>query len=120
MYALDRSRDAIFIERLHAKTLARGLKWNLTEHEGRYQVQIGEFVVEIGEGVGSGDSADIEVLICSPAGKALEILTPEILQESTSETAVPRRRAFAETYEAARRMALGVDQVIENLIEHLL
>jgi len=33
---------------------------------------------------------------------------------------IPRKRQFAETYEAARRMALGVDRVIEKLIETLI
>lgn len=120
MHALDRSRDAIFVERLHAKSLARGLAWSPTEHEGRYQVQVGEFIVEIGDGGGDADHADPEILICRPDGRALEILTPSLLPEAVNADGVTQRQAFVETYEIARRIALGVDSVIENLIENLL
>ncbi len=117
MYALDRTRDAIFIERLHAKSLARGLEWTPTEHEGRYQVTIGEFTVEIGEGGDTG--VEPEILIIR-GGKALEILTPDLLPEPTQPGAISRRQAFGETYEAARRIGLGVDRAIESLIQSLL
>jgi hypothetical protein len=112
MDGLDRSRDAVFIERLHAKTLARGVPWEPTEHDGRYQAQVGEFVIEVGEG-----AADPEILICRPDGKALEILTPDSLGEP--EQGASRRQLFAETYEGARRSGLGVDRAIEALIHAL-
>ena len=120
MNALDRARDAILVRRLHAKTLSKGLAWSQTPHEGRYQVQIGEFVIEIGEGGGDVVHADPEILICRPDGKALEILTPSALPEGPDSGDVSLRRAFAETFEAARRIALDVDGVIEGLIQHLL
>ena len=120
MHALDRTRDAIFVERLHAKSLVQGLTWITTEHEGRYQVHVGEVLVEIGEGSGDPEHADPEILICRPDGRALEILTPSILPESRVEGVVPRRQAFVEIYEAARRMALGVDKVLEDLILKLM
>jgi hypothetical protein len=110
-YALDRSRDAIFVERLHAKTMARTLGWARSEHDGRYQVRLGDFLVEIGEGSATDD--DPEILICDADGKAIEILT---LEEANEAVCIARRQAFAETYEAARRIALGVDQVIDRLI----
>ena len=120
MHALDRTRDAIFVERLHAKSLVQGLTWITTEHEGRYQVHVGEFIVEIVEGSGDPENADPEILICRPDGRALEILTPSILPESRVEGVVSRRQAFGEIYEAARRMALGVDKVLEDLILKLM
>ena len=89
--------------------------WTPAEHEGRYQVQIGDYVVEIGEGAG----ADPEMLICRAAdGRALEIVTPEVLS-GDPETAAALRQIFAETYEGARRIALGVDAVVESLIQRL-
>ena len=120
MNALDRTRDAIFVERLHSKTMARGLAWAQTENDGRYQVHVGEFIVEIGDGGGDAENADPEILICRPDGRALEIITPAVLPVAHAEGAVPRRQAFAETYEAARRIALGVDSVLETLIANLL
>jgi len=114
-YALDRTQDAIFVERLHAKTLARGLEWVRTEHDGRYQVQIGDYVIEIGE----GDEGEPEILVCDADGKAIEILTPDLLGEPGAEGAPSRRRQVMETYEAARRLALGVDEVFETLIKSL-
>ena len=120
MQSVNRARDAIFVERLHAKSVARGLAWSQTEHEGRYQVQVGEFIVEIGDGGGDVDHADPEILICRPDGRALEILTPSLLPDSTQPNGISQRQAFVETYEIARRIALGVDSVIENLIENLL
>ena len=116
-YALDRSRDAIFVERLHAKTLARSLEWSRTEHEGRYQVQLGEFLVEIGEGAATANGP--EILLCGPDGRALEVITPEMLTEGRQDVAAARREAFEQTYEAARRMALGVDLAIDSLIRVL-
>ena len=112
--ALDRSRDALFVERLHAKTLARGLRWACGEHEGRYQVQLGQFLVEVGEGA----RGDPEILICDDDGRAIELLSPALLAENDNGPDVERARAraFDEIYEAARRMALGVDQVIDTLI----
>jgi len=118
MHALDRSRDAIFVERLHAKTMARGLNWALTEHEGRYQVHVGEFIIEIGEG-GDAEHADPEILICKPDGRALEVLTPDILPEAPG-AGLSRREIFAQTYEGARRIALRVDSILDNLIQNLL
>jgi hypothetical protein len=115
-YALDRSRDAIFVERLHAKTMARSLAWARGEHAGRYQVRLGEFLVEIGEGAGPDDP---EILICGADGQAIEILTGEMLADADQVAARGRRQAFVEIYEAARRMALGVDQVIDGLITAL-
>ena len=120
MNALDRTRDAVFVERLHAKTLVKGLPWGQTAHDGRYQVLVGEFIVEIGDGAGESDHGVLEILVCRPDGRALEVLTPALLPETVGDHAIPRKRQFAETYEAARRMALGVDRVIEKLIETLL
>ena len=108
MHALDRSRDALFVERLHAKTLARGLAWAPSEHEGRFCVAVGDWLVEIGEGGADGTA---EILICGKDGQALELLTPDQIEDS--------RQMFAETYEQARRIALGVDGVIDSLIETL-
>lgn len=116
-YALDRSRDAIFVERLHAKTLARSLAWSRTEHEGRYQVQLGDYVVEIGEGAATANGP--EILLCAADGKALEVITPEMLEGANDVVAAARREAFEETYEGARRMALGVDAAIDDLIAAL-
>jgi hypothetical protein len=120
MNAIDRTRDAVFVERLHARTLAKGLAWGQTAHEGRYQVNVGEFVVEIGDGAGEADHGELEILVCQPDGRALEVLTAALLPEAVGDHAISRNRQFAETYEVARRMALGVDQVIEKLIETLL
>lgn len=108
MNALDRSRDALFVERLHAKTVARGLAWAPSEHEGRFCVEVGDWLVEIGEG---GADYGSEILICGKDGKALELLSPGPSKES--------RQLFAQTYEGARRIALGVDAVIDSLIESL-
>ncbi len=36
-----------------------------------------------------------------------------------AETALRLRQVFAETYEGARRIALGVDAVVESLIQKL-
>lgn len=108
MNALDRSRDALFVERLHAKSLAGSLAWTPSEHEGRFCVELGDWLVEIGEG---GADNGAEVLICGKDGKALELLTPGLGEDS--------RRIYAETYEAARRIALGIDGVIDSLIENL-
>ena len=99
-YALDRSRDAIFVARLHAKTMARRLPWVRAEHEGRYQVRVGDFLVEIADA----------------AGQAIEILTADLLVEANAQIGDARRMAFVETYEAARRIALGVDRMIDDLI----
>ena len=96
MAGLDRSRDALFVERLHAKTLARGLAWAPTEHEGRYH----------------------EVLICGADGRAMELLTPDLLPAS-AEGAPSREEAFAETFEGARRSATGVDRALDSLISAL-
>lgn len=113
-YALDRSRDAIFVERLHAKTLARSLAWSRTEHHGRYAVRLGDYVVEIGEGPAAAHGP--EILLCGPDGKALELITPDVLEGASPRAAAARREAFEETYEGARRMALGVDAAIDSLI----
>lgn len=120
MHALDRTRDAIFVERLHAKTMVRGLVWAQTENDGRFQVHVGEFIVEIGDGSGDVENADPEILICRADGRALEIITPAVLPAAHGEGSVSRRQAFAETYEAARRIALGIDSVLETLIANLL
>ena len=112
MSSLDRSRDAVFIEKLHAKSQAGGVPWETTEHEGRYQAQIGEFVIEIGEG-----ESEPEILICRPDGKALEILTPDLFSDPGHSD--PRPQLFAETYDSARRVAMGVDKAIESLIQAL-
>jgi hypothetical protein len=113
-HALDRTRDALFVERLHAKSLARGLAWAPGEHEGRYQVHLGGFLVEVGDGA---DGCP-EILICDAAGKALEILTPDLV-DGPDENGLSRRQMFVEVHEAARRLALGIDQVIESLIRQL-
>ncbi len=115
MAGLDRTRDALFVERLHAKTLARGIQWQPTEHEGRYQARIGEFVIEIGEGAGGEEH---ELLICGADGRAMELLTPDLLTPA-AEGAPSRQEAFAETYEGARRAATGVDKAIDSLIAAL-
>ena len=111
----DRTREAVLVERLHAKTMAKALAWTPAEHEGRYQVQVADYVVEIGEGAGS----EPEILLCRAAdGRALEIVTPELLS-GDPEVAAGLRQVFAETYEGARRIALGVEAVVETLIQRL-
>jgi hypothetical protein len=116
-YALDRSRDAIFVERLHAKTLARSLAWTRTEHDGRYAVRVGDYLVEIGEGAATAHGP--EILLCAADGQALEVITPEILEGANERAEAARREAFEETFEGARRMALGVDAAIDSLIRAL-
>ena len=111
----DRTREAVLVERLHARTTSRSLAWTPAEHEDRYQVNVGDYVVEIGEGT----DGEPEMLICRAAdGKALEIVTPQVLS-GDAETALRLRQVFAETYEGARRIALGVDAVVESLIQKL-
>jgi hypothetical protein len=114
-HALDRTRDAQFVERLHAKSLARGLAWTRTEHDGRYQVHLGDFLIEVGDGVGGQP----EILICDAEGKAIEILTPDLLSEPDDAQAAERRQMFVEIHEAARRLALGIDAVLDALIDEL-
>ena len=57
-----------------------------------------------------------EILICDAAGQAIEILTADLLVEANAQIGDARRMAFVETYEAARRIALGVDRMIDDLI----
>jgi hypothetical protein len=111
----ERTREAVLVERLHAKTMARALAWTPAQHEDRYQVQVGDYVMEIGEGA----EGEPEILICRLTdGRALEIVTPDILS-GDPERATALRQVFAETYETARRIALGVEAVVESLIQRL-
>ena len=78
--------------------------------------QLGEFLVEIGEGAATLE--DPEILICGDDGQAIELLTPALLAEAADDPGADQARAhaFVEIYDAARRMALGVDKVIDTLI----
>ena len=82
----DRTREAVLVERLHARTTSRSLAWTPAEHEDRYQVNVGDYEVEIGEGT----DGEPEMQICRAAdGKALEIVTPPGVERGRRDRAAP-------------------------------
>lgn len=99
MQTSQTTNDATFIERLRDRTLARSLAWSRTEHDGRYTVRLGDYVVEIG----ASAATTPEVMLSRADGRTLELYRADSRGGRVAEA---RRLAFEQTYAAARTIAL--------------
>jgi len=108
------------VQRVHDLTQSGNLCWEETEKEGVYQAAFPDNTVRIREIYTLNEyeehtGIDYELSIYNEEGKLLE-------QVKDTDIASVYREAFAtmkKTYESARRLALGVDTALDNLIGHL-
>jgi len=99
---------SMILIRLRAKTIAGELKWEKTEEEGEYQVSLPQYSIRI-----SRDRSFTKLAIFDDSGDFIESL-------SVADISDPGVRNTLESlYSEARRIALGVDEALDNILNDL-
>lgn len=114
---MSESKNAALIQRLHARTKEGKILWERTIDEGVFRATVGATSVSLVPDKtpdGWGNYVDTTLLrIFNDEGSVIE----EISSDSVG------KREFAdllqELYELARRQAMGVDQILDKLLDQL-
>jgi hypothetical protein len=110
----DKQRLTALARRLAAATAARSAKWQLGEDD------VYVWAAEEGSATivsrGRDDEPPYELAVFSPKRERVEELTWALLEDDRP---APWNEALVELYRAARRSALGADELIDALVEAL-
>lgn len=110
----DTQRLTTLAHRLAAATAARKARWELGENDV-YVWAANEGSVTI-VSRDRDDEPPYELAVLSPSGERLDELTSALLEDDRP---APWNEALVDLYRAARRSALGADDIIEALIDAL-
>jgi hypothetical protein len=102
-------RIATLVERLHERTKAKKLAWERNA-KGNFEKSFPDYTVELSE----DRDWNIWLHIYNDEGDIIETISDEMLRQGRLQG-----DKLAELYTMARRIALGSDQAIENLISAL-
>lgn len=114
---------AILANGLYRKTLAGNINWKETEIDGVYQASLASYSVRISlDESEAGRASDVRISIVSGEGSVIESFTDEDLdQEWLLELTVEehRYRIMYGIYETARRLALGSEKAVNDILSEL-
>ena len=112
------SKLVTLVRRLHERTTAGEIDWERTPHEGSYQCSFTSYVMQIRTRPSrhEEDALDYVLLIMDDVGRLIESVDDEEFTHMGMEDAYA---ILVETYNLARRRALGTDAAIEDLLREL-
>ena len=108
----------ILAVKLRDRTVAGDVNWEETAKTGVYQATFSDNTIQISLSLSEvPDEVDVTVVVLNDVGNEIESFTdsdigPLIEDESAY-------KVMRETYDTARRLALGTEQVINSIIEAL-
>lgn len=108
----------ILAVKLRDRTVAGDVNWEETAKTGVYQATFSDNTIQISLSLSEvPDEVDVTVVVLNDVGNEIESFTDsDIGPLIEDETAY---KVMRETYDTARRMALGTEQVINSIIEAL-
>lgn len=106
--------------KLSEKTKGGSVIWEDTAQKGTYQASINRIAVQISQvaGTGWGDECDYKISIFDSDGDMVESFESQDI-DPLLPAGVNAQEMLDEMYNAARRMALGTEQVLDALLESL-
>ena len=110
----DKQRLTTLARRLAAATTARNARWGLGEDDV-YMWTAKEGLVTV-VSRDRDDEPPYELSVLTPNREKIDELTSELLEDDRP---APWNEALVELYQAARRSALGADDIIDALIDAL-
>ena len=110
----DTGRIVVLCERLADATRAGGAEWR-REGEDLFVWQAGQGSVTVGSRDKDGEPP-YQLIVVNADGEKLEELTSQLVD---NDRPAEWNEPLADLYRAARRTALGADEIIEALIEAL-
>lgn len=120
----------ILAKRIQQRTKEGALRWEATAHENTFQVAFPESVVQISSRPDSRGKEIYILRVLNAEGLVLEEITEEELlifleqpknqqRKFLSPSQIEAHRILEDIYTGARRIALGTDKALEDLIERL-
>ena len=115
---------AELVYRLHQKTTMGEINWEGTVTPGVYQASFSDYSIQISlrPSEESRGAKDVVISVFGDDGNEIESFTDPDIQsewlEEFSHTAMPYP-IMHETYEIARRLALGTEQAINQILSEL-
>lgn len=116
---------AILVRKLHQRTIEGRLEWEVTATSGVYQTSFANYSINISkqqsqERYAPEDAEDVRLSILNDEGAELESFLDVDLPDSEFEDSVGQSarayRIMSETYDSARRYALGSEQAIDEIL----
>jgi hypothetical protein len=119
-------------KRIQERTKEGALRWEVTARENTFQVAFPESVVQISRWLDSRGREGYALRILNAEGLVLEDITEHTLQDVLRQSMTAHegflgepspemaaRRIMEDIYTSARRIALGTDRALEDLIKRL-
>lgn len=115
---------AVLAHRLHQRTIEGRLEWEVTATSEVYQTSFANYSINISKLESRSEiKPDIEISVFDDEGVELESFLDEDLSDSMfEEFAEPDTNAYqimSETYDVARRTALGSEKAINEILSNL-
>ncbi|MEN6441924.1 MAG: hypothetical protein ABFD97_25465 [Syntrophobacter sp.] len=110
-------KQAEFVKRLHGRTLDGDLNWYKTESDGVFQFQFPDYLVQVYQrwADDNEDTVYTYISIFNKEGGLIDTFNDTALSESESMGA-DSTFFMVDLYENARRIAMGMEQALDNLI----
>lgn len=103
------------VKGLLKKTKAKELNWEITGYETTFQTAFPEYTIQIGEYHTSYSQHDYLITIQNKDSVDIDNISDEELYPVWNEA----YKNMRELYQLARRQALGVDKVLDDLLQEL-
>ena len=112
------------VQRLHARTSEGKVDWEPAAAENRFEVRLGRFVLALTEIFDPEypDQPDFELKIVDEKNTTIEQITNAMLrplEDSLTEDRLGPYALMVSTFAMARRKALGVDNVLDTILQDL-
>lgn len=112
------------VQRLHARTSEGKVDWEPTAAENRFGIRLGRFVLTLSEIFDPEypDQPDFELKIVDETNTTIEQITNVMLRplnDNLTEDGLGPYALMVSTFAMARRKALGVDDVLDTILQDL-
>ena len=115
-----------FVTKLEAKTLSGNVKWEETAATDVFQATLSSFVIRICRSEARDGSTDLEIDLVSKDGTIIESLSDgqflrmvRKYQSAGALLEVNAHGVMESIFTSARRMALGVDKALDDVLSEL-
>ena len=113
------------VQRLHARTRDGKVDWETTHAESLFAVRLGQFMLNLKQTPDPDypDQPDFELVVVDEgSGRTIERITNTTLRpvnDRLTEEGLSPYNLMERTFEMARRKALGVDDMLETILQGL-
>ena len=109
---------AELVRRVHERTMAGKLAWEESSSRNVFQISFPKYTVQTSYQSGREGSIDYLIRILNEENVVIEQATDVDLENDLGDTGVSYK-LMEELYLTARRIAMGVDQALDTLLESL-